>query len=590
MSSTDHAHPPASWFTSFRAWIGALGKRQRVAFWLVAFALLGFAGGAGLVLGYVASQEAIPYNMRVRAQAFVEGLMPPPASLPIEWTQKGSVRHVLDIARVPVGRAWSIAEAGGHIVFASRMGRLGYLTPDNRVAALDLDVPMRLDELRASALGQNEYFEIMRFRTTDLLTVETSPQHYDLYAAHHRFETDCVRIVVSRARLTTSADSVAAVSRDWEQVFQSRDCVRPKDRGAFFAGDQSGGRLVALDRQRLALSIGDFQFDGVSSGETYSMDPNSDLGKIIEIDLATGRASVMASGLRNPQGLMLSRRGELWETEHGPRGGDELNLIRRGANYGWPIATYGMRYAAAPTHWPLSETPGHHEGYEAPRHAWVPSIAVSQLIEPDPREFPNWEGDFIVSSLVRNTLFVMRFDRRGAVAYAEPILLDGLRMRDMISLADGRIALATDDGDIHLIRNAELSAERPRGDLLAGLDALDPPMPDETGNAGSPAQWGRSAFGLYCSQCHTVTGETRVGPSLDGIVGRRVGAAPGYAYSSALADADERWTRARLRDYVVNPEQVYPGTTMPAGTVEGVDLENILAFLATREPRERPQP
>src|SRR4029077_17910968 len=126
--------------------------------------------------------------------------------------------------------------------------------------------------------------------------------------------------------LIANGNELSVPSPAWEQIFQTRDCVRPKSTGRVFAGLQSGGRLVALDSNRLALSVGDFEFDGYNAQPAYPQDLNSDLGKIIEITLSTRAARIVAFGFRNPQGLTLTRAGALWETEHGPQGGDELNL------------------------------------------------------------------------------------------------------------------------------------------------------------------------------------------------------------------------------------------------------------------------
>lgn len=579
----------AVYLRSLRDGLRGRAKPERRALLLTACIALAVVGGTGLVVGYAAQKAAIPWRIKMGVIALKERLAGPPPLGAIEWSRQTTSYHVLDVARIPVGRAWSLAEVDGHIVFASRLGRVAYLTPDNRVASLGIDTPMNLAALRRSDIGRSEFFEISRFRTTDLLSVETAPHRYDLYAAHHRFDGGCFRMVVSRVRLAANATGVKVVSPDWEQVFQSRDCVRPKARGVYFSGDQSGGRIVQLDQSRIALSIGDFQFDGVNSEKTYSMDPNSDIGKIIEISPATGESRIIASGLRNPQGLLKSRSGVLWETEHGPQGGDELNLIRPGANYGWPIVTYGMRYGSRPVDWPANPEQGGHPGYERPRFAFVPSVAVSNLIEPDPREFPNWGRHLLVASLKANSLYLMRLEG-DEVVFAEPIRFAGERIRDIISLRDGRIAFASDDGDIHVVSNADLAAGRPRATLLTGLDTLGTTLPEETADVSSPERWGALAFGLYCSQCHSVTGQPTVGPPLDGVIGRRVGGASGYKYSDALTGRHERWTKKRLRQFLSDVESVYPGTAMADPNIDGDDLKNIVEFLASREARPPASP
>src|SRR5262249_4935208 len=159
---------------------------------------------------------------------------------------------------------------------------------------------------------------------------------------------------------------------------------------------------------------------------------------------------------RNPQGLTLTRAGVLWETEHGPQGGDEVNLIRfpsghaSPVNYGWPFATYGMAYSSRPTPWPGNRNVVGHDGFERPRFAFAPSVGVSNLIEPDPCQFPYWDHHLLVASFVGNSLFLMRVEG-DAIVYSEPISFPGDRIRDLISLSDGRIAMSTDAGDLLIL-------------------------------------------------------------------------------------------------------------------------------------------
>jgi aldose sugar dehydrogenase len=134
----------------------------------------------------------------------------------------------------------------------------------------------------------------------------------------------------------------------------------------------------------------------------FTQDPASSFGKIFEIDLDTENSRVVSLGHRNPQGLTVTSRGALFSTEHGPKGGDELNLITEGSNYGWPNVSLGTEYKGydLENHAPVGE----HTGYQAPVFAWVPSIGPSNLIEV--RGFDRrWDGDLLVASLKANSLF-----------------------------------------------------------------------------------------------------------------------------------------------------------------------------------------
>jgi glucose/arabinose dehydrogenase len=150
--------------------------------------------------------------------------------------------------------------------------------------------------------------------------------------------------------------------------------------------------------------------------------------------------SIWTYGNRNPQGLDFDpRTGLLWETEHGPRGGDELNIIRRGLNYGWNIITYGMNYDGSPI---TNETA--REGMEQPVTYWVPSIAVCGIDFYEGNLFPRWTGRLLVSALAQQELRLLVID--GERVVSQDILLKDLgRLRDVASGPDGAIYVAVND-------------------------------------------------------------------------------------------------------------------------------------------------
>ena len=190
------------------------------------------------------------------------------------------------------------------------------------------------------------------------------------------------------------------------------------------------------------LTVGDFGFDGVASVEAQSQDPATSYGKTIAINIGDGRGTLFTWVCpKSPQGLYIERSGTIWSTEHGPQGGDELNRLVRGANYGWPYATYGTDYGSFT--WPLNKPESETQDYQAPVFAWVPSIAISNLLAVEGELFPQWRGDLLIASLKAQTLFRARV-REGHIAYLEPIVI-GSRIRDLIEGHDGRIILWTDD-------------------------------------------------------------------------------------------------------------------------------------------------
>ena len=151
--------------------------------------------------------------------------------------------------------------------------------------------------------------------------------------------------------------------------------------------------------------------------------------------------------------------GKVWSTEHGAQGGDELNLLVDGSNYGWPATTYGTAYGLK--HWPLSRPAGKDEHFVPPVFAWVPSIGISGLTGvPEDSEFPEWQGDLLVSSLRDFSIWRIRL-REDQIAYTERIEVK-TRIRDISMGHDGRIGLWTDEGEIISIRRwpEEQAAEK----------------------------------------------------------------------------------------------------------------------------------
>lgn len=148
-------------------------------------------------------------------------------------------------------------------------------------------------------------------------------------------------------------------------------------------------------------------------------------------------------GHRNPQGLAYdAARGILWETEHGPRGGDELNIIVKGENYGWPLASYGIDYNGAKIT-PFTE----YEGTKQPVKYWVPSIGPSGLAVYDGDLFAKWRGDLLIGALsadVGASLHRIDLDEAGAVVGEERYLV-GERVRDVRVGPDGAVYVTTED-------------------------------------------------------------------------------------------------------------------------------------------------
>jgi len=152
---------------------------------------------------------------------------------------------------------------------------------------------------------------------------------------------------------------------------------------------------------------------------------------------------IWAYGIRSPEGMAVDpRTGKLWESEHGPRGGDELNLIKRGGNYGWPTISRGLDYPGTP----LLKGEVARPGMEQPVYYWDPVIGPSGLAIYDGKAFPAWKGDLLVGGLRGAGVYRLTL-KNNRVVSEEPILADlRYRVRDVRVGPEGAVYVVT-DGD-----------------------------------------------------------------------------------------------------------------------------------------------
>ncbi len=156
-------------------------------------------------------------------------------------------------------------------------------------------------------------------------------------------------------------------------------------------------------------------------------------------------AETWASGIRNPYGLAFAPDGRLWEAEAGPKGGDELNLIRKGANYGWPVVSNGDNYNGVPI--PRHST---HPEFIAPKVWWTPTITPGGLLIYTGDKFPSWRGDALIPGL--NGQALVRVDLEGDSAKKANRWDMGHRLRGIAQGPDGAIYLLEDGPDAKLLR------------------------------------------------------------------------------------------------------------------------------------------
>jgi aldose sugar dehydrogenase len=474
----------------------------------------------------------------------------------------------------PATRGGGLDRFGDRVLLGTGDGSLYLLdVPHDKdalhVETLQTRVPNNRDEFAAAFGGSSraptrsaEYSEAgaprvqtWRFRVADVIA-RTSGDRVQLFASHHHWKAEegCFVVQVSTLEAAAADFAASVAGAQWRTLYETSPCIAlqgpQRKRGKNpFKGEEIGGRLALLDDRTLLLTLGDQGFSGLESLQAFAQDPSAAYGKTIRIDIATGEGAMFTMGHRNPQGLYVTPEGAIWSTEHGSQGGDELNLLEDGQNYGWPIVTYGTDYGSMV--WPVSKTQGNHAGFREPQFAWTPSIGVSQIIRLErPEPFPIWQGDFVVGSLSTRSLYRLAVDD-GRVVFAEPIPL-GKRVRDILELNDGRLLVWTDD---------------------AALVTLEPAK----GNDGA------TLFATQCSGCHALVDgmSHRLGPDLHGVAGRAVASARGYdEYSAALKSQRGEWTDEKLNAFLRNPQAAIPGNAMGfAGIADDKQRTMLIEYL-----------
>jgi glucose/arabinose dehydrogenase len=282
---------------------------------------------------------------------------------------------------------------------------------------------------------------------------------------------ECISFTVSRAIYSPVQGEMI---EEWQTLITGNPCLYPEktDQGLdrFRIRLTSGGNIITFDDQHLLVSAGDHGFDGIIK-ESLNKMPESMPGKMILIHKETGDFSYYAEGIRNSQGMYRDRNGTIWATDHGPQGGDELNIIREGKHYGWPEVTYGIEYGNEP--WPHSGSQGVHEGYEKPVHVWINTIAPAEIIRlEETKKFTLWEGDLLIASLRSQSLHRIRINENNQVLYSEEIPL-GHRIRDIAQLPDGTLALMADDKTLIIIDDGGPVYEEPGKELEEKIKALE---------------------------------------------------------------------------------------------------------------------
>jgi glucose/arabinose dehydrogenase len=327
--------------------------------------------------------------------------------------------------------------------------------PDGGILVTERDGRLRI--VRNGALDPQPIAgvpEVSKARLAGLMDIALHPQ----FATNH-----LVYLTYSKADPVTYKTALARGRFEGNKLVDVRELFQSE---AHWKDAAAASRVVFAPDGTLFMSIGGATVFGQS--DKHAQDPSFYTGKIIRLrddgsvpadNPFVGRAGykpeIYSLGHRNVLGLFVHpQTGELWENENGPLGGDEINIIRAGKNYGWPLVTYGRQYQG-----PRVSDKTQMEGVEDPTIFWVPSIAPSGITIYDGSKFPGWKGNVFVGSLrvgeITGTGHLERLVVTGrGEALRREVLLQDLkqRVRDVRESPDGFLYVLTEEDHAALLR------------------------------------------------------------------------------------------------------------------------------------------
>jgi len=251
-----------------------------------------------------------------------------------------------------------------------------------------------------------------------------------------------------------SGTSVVRAKLQGHQLVQLQQIYTMKDKTR--SGRHFGSRLVFDKDNYLYITVGD-------RGERpRAQDKNDSAGSVLRLhddgsipkdnpftDETDAHPAIYSYGHRNPQGMAIHpQSGEIWTHEHGPKGGDEINIVQAGANYGWPVISYGLNYVSSTQ---VGEGT-HKEGMQQPIHQWTPSIAPSGMAFYTGDKFKAWQGNLLVGALKYQMLVRLELQGNKVVKQHELLKNELGRIRDVRVGRDGFVYLLTDEGNGRLVR------------------------------------------------------------------------------------------------------------------------------------------
>jgi glucose/arabinose dehydrogenase len=356
-------------------------------------------------------------------------------------TEQGSIR--VETVADGLEHPWGIEMLpDGRMLVTERPGRLRIVAPDGTLSEPLEGVP------DVDARGQGGLL--------DVALDPDFPANRLVYMSYAEPGEGGNSTAVARAALSQDGASLTDL-----QVIFSQKPKLPSDK-------HFGSRLVFDGKGHLFVTLGE---RSEAQFREQAQDLGSHLGKIVRIrpdgsvpddNPFVGQAGALPEiwsyGHRNVQAAELHpETGQLWEIEHGPRGGDEVNIAEPGANYGWPVVTHGVNYDGTP----VGTGRQRQGGMVDPLYTWTPVIAPSGMIFYTGAAFPEWRGDLFVGGLRATSLVRLELDG-GRIAHEERLLEDlDKRIRDVTQGPDGTLYILTDEdnGEVLRLSPAEQSAE-----------------------------------------------------------------------------------------------------------------------------------
>jgi glucose/arabinose dehydrogenase len=299
------------------------------------------------------------------------------------------------------------------------------------------DLTNRTQTLIGRAGSSSERIDDSRFAITDIAVMRESANTLDLVISYPRYDRtkECVSVVLYSYSANIGIKPSLKRGKLW---FNSKPCV------PISAVQHASGRIATIDKKSVYLTVGDLGYT-----EIGNRDKRADLGSVFKI--SASKVEKISSGHRNAQGILRIGK-DLYVSEHGPRGGDELNLIETGGDYGWPFVTYGEPYSSGDYVRPTNT--GSHEGYIKPLYNWVPSVAPTELIQlPADKSWGPWSSYIVMGTLKDQVLiFIEMLDRRQVGKVVKVNVNE--RVRDLDVSIGGSIIATTDSGRLLVINLA----------------------------------------------------------------------------------------------------------------------------------------